>query len=451
VSTPAAISVAFFRSFRRWTTLELRPLTLLYGPNNVGKSALLRILPLLGDSIASGATVPLVLSGAAGRGASFQDVLWGGERDSDELKILGLRIDWPASANIRRLELGIEAVDSVTPILRSLSVWGQESAPLWRADRVVRELEDPSAELTFDVRIPGRKAQQARFRFEGIVPVSCNRKLPGVVEVRDALQSLRQGGIQWLTAPRHFKDRLIPEPVGIGARSLPAEGGVGVLQTLRKDDDLTRLVSEWYRKGGGAAATGGSARELRFEPVPPSHFRAYLTIPGGAGPTVHVADAGAGWVQLLAVLTALAMAGRRDGPRILAIEEPEANLHPSAQRAIAEAVVHVLKAEPDVRVVLETHSYPLLQYVQLEILKQRLKTSDVLAYWVYQTENGESRLTKGTFTDEGRLEGGWPTAAFDESLQLAREIATTSRGIRTTRSTCPHTGKPGRRMSRLLC
>src|SRR3954467_1840615 len=70
----ARFSVENYRAFAQATRLELRPLTLFFGYNSAGKSALLRFLPIVaassGDQLA-----PLALDSPAARGASFRDVL----------------------------------------------------------------------------------------------------------------------------------------------------------------------------------------------------------------------------------------------------------------------------------------------------------------------------------------------------------------------------------------
>ena len=58
---PTAITLKNFRSFADAIRLELRPVTLLFGVNNAGKSALLRALPLLGDSVGIDGSGPLNL------------------------------------------------------------------------------------------------------------------------------------------------------------------------------------------------------------------------------------------------------------------------------------------------------------------------------------------------------------------------------------------------------
>lgn len=71
---PNSITFQNYRSFTGGHEFELKPLTLIYGANNVGKSALLRLFPLLGDSVAADATGALRLESPAGFGAGFDDL-----------------------------------------------------------------------------------------------------------------------------------------------------------------------------------------------------------------------------------------------------------------------------------------------------------------------------------------------------------------------------------------
>lgn len=71
------LKVRSFRAFRDEASIELRPLTLLYGHNQAGKSSLLRLVSLLGDSLRPGAT-PLDLRSPSLRGASFKELGWMG-------------------------------------------------------------------------------------------------------------------------------------------------------------------------------------------------------------------------------------------------------------------------------------------------------------------------------------------------------------------------------------
>jgi predicted ATPase len=81
---PEAITLRNYRSFASPVRLELRPITLLFGINNSGKSALLRALPILADSVDPAASGPLDVESPAARGSGFQDLRWKGvEPDED--------------------------------------------------------------------------------------------------------------------------------------------------------------------------------------------------------------------------------------------------------------------------------------------------------------------------------------------------------------------------------
>ena len=73
-----ALKLSALRSFRDEAALDVRPLTLLYGFNQAGKSSLLRVLALLADSLQVGAG-PLDLQSPALRGATFKELCWLGQ------------------------------------------------------------------------------------------------------------------------------------------------------------------------------------------------------------------------------------------------------------------------------------------------------------------------------------------------------------------------------------
>ena len=69
------IDVEALRAFKDRARLRVRPLTLLYGRNQAGKSSLLRLLPWLGDCVFGRA--PLVdLQSAALMGSTFKELGW---------------------------------------------------------------------------------------------------------------------------------------------------------------------------------------------------------------------------------------------------------------------------------------------------------------------------------------------------------------------------------------
>lgn len=67
-----AITLENYRCFRDPFRLELRPLTLLYGWNNAGKSTAARLIRLLRDSLDANARAPLDAPGDT----TYRDLVW---------------------------------------------------------------------------------------------------------------------------------------------------------------------------------------------------------------------------------------------------------------------------------------------------------------------------------------------------------------------------------------
>ncbi len=88
----SSITLENFRTFRRRTTLDLAPLTLLTGPNSSGKSSVLKALQLLQHNAALGRLHRPTFAGGNHNLGSFENVR---SRGSDRSAItLGLSFDW---------------------------------------------------------------------------------------------------------------------------------------------------------------------------------------------------------------------------------------------------------------------------------------------------------------------------------------------------------------------
>lgn len=406
-----SLSVANYRAFADPTPLELRPITLLYGRNSAGKSALLRALPLIGDSVAEGASSPLDLSGDAGRGSSFLDVTWKGAKEDPYLR---LGFTWGPPSPLARVEYGLDfSRERRITLVKEFSAFDREGARVLHAVHAPEPDEARASELRYDVVDAERQEQRVRLDFVGLVPAPCP-EIPRLQELRQQMLELR-GAIQWLNALRRPPARLIPEQ---GSKPKRMSGsGEEAASILRSNPDIDAEVTRFYKTRFG--------RFFKIQEVPPQHYRILLR--PAQDMDVDLIDAGEGMMQLFPVLVAAAMARRHEGggPSILAIEEPESQLHPDAQRELAQHLCEIAAGPRPPRIVLETHSYPLLLSVQLEIASGRLPKERALAYWVHQLEDHRSRAERVTFDAEGRPEGNWPPDVFADHRELARELMKT--------------------------
>ena len=125
---------------------------------------------------------------------------------------------------------------------------------------------------------------------------------------------------------------------------------------------------------------------------------------------VNIADMGVGVSQVLPALVALltAIPGQ-----LVYLEHPERDLHPRAQVKLAKLLADA--AQRGVRVVVETHSSLLLLGVQTLVAEGRLPPDHVALHWFERGDNGATRV-KSRELDEFGAYGDWPQDFADVEL-----------------------------------
>jgi len=404
---PSSLGVSNYRSFLGEHEFELKPLTLIYGANNVGKSALVRLLPLLGDSVAADATGALRLESAAACGAGFGDL---------ESKVpgsapvpLSVALRW-ASGPVNEAIFVFERRDREGVVILELEVTLRDGSS-HQFTRGPHRVRSDTFVHEYKLRTPAGQ-QRLEVSFRGLVPSEGVDNIP-LAQLRAALLPLR-GSVQWLRAQRAIPGRLFVKPSGPVPLLFP--DGSNVPAALWNDRALADSVSSWFKYALGRALrlNEASSDEFRFQLENAIHT---------SNVQVDLIDSGNGPSQVLPVIAACALAARANGPRIVAIEEPDANLDVSSQRRLAEYLVGTAAAPSRPRLLIETHSQALLLGVQLAVAKgaYKLAPEDVAIYWVEQDEFAHSMISPVTIDADGRLSGNWPDP-FGEIRSLAREL-----------------------------
>jgi AAA ATPase domain len=409
---PSALTVSNYRSFADPQRLELRPVTLLYGYNNMGKSALLRSLPLLSDAAGSNGLDALNLGGRVqDLELDFEALRWKGRAETDERAVV-FGLHWDDDPVLQDAYFSIwEEPDWQRLVVDGLVCkgGGESLNAEWRLTRGERRADALSYQVTDASGSTNRK-----LTFKGLRPELSEGSEHPMIEALSTRLEAFSTSVLWLRSLR-------PSPKRVthwyeSARWSLSPSGLDALIVLASEPTLAADVSSWYREHLGF--------ELIIDVPRRREVRALLRNRNKVGYDVDIVDTGEGLGQVLPVLTALAMARHhetRGGPSILAIEEPEAHLHPNTQQALAERVCEVA-AEAKPRIVLETHSEQFLLAMQRAILKGKISKDDVLLYWVRQLDTGQSVAEPVVLTDLAQFDGHWPWDAFDEGLDVASEI-----------------------------
>lgn len=396
----ARVRVANLRSFREECALELRPVTLVYGANNVGKSALVRALPLISDSIGPSREALDFSKRLFDGDLSFERLRWRGDRSETGEDIQlgvdfddGLRVDW-------RVQQPIDWKRVVVSGLK-FAAGGRSFAAAWKP----RRGEEQAVDLSYTTT-----GHEARHRFDGLLPPAslCGTEWE---PTRRRVEAIRDA-VMWLSSVRPPPRRRTSWRGS--ARWQLAPDGSDAPIVLAEDADVRRDVVSWYRDALGLSL---DIREVAERDVLVEVQRA------SSSPRVDLLDCGEGPGQVLAVVTAISMARHheaRSGPSVICIEEPESHLHPDAQAKLATFLCACART-PGVRVVFETHSPYLLHAIHLEVMRG-FPEADVALHWVQQAEDGASQVEHCTMRADGSYEGLWPPDAFTTEYEILAEM-----------------------------
>ena len=396
------LTVEGFKTFQHPTSFQLRPLTLLYGHNQAGKSTLLRLLPLLADSLQEGNT-GLDMRSPALLGSTFKELGWLGPDPAKphiavEADHCTYRIELDSDNNpapfVNRLVVAHDKprrrfeVTLAAPVQRRSG----STTSTYRAPSTM-DWPDWSGELTFRSFFP-----------TGDLPDEVNAWLQ---PIRDALNPFHR--LQWLYANRTL-DLGQPPAAQRATRCCDPTGGDLADLLKPHEDTVVEAASAWLSDvlSETLSVQSGSRGELFFQLRRHSHE---------ARP-IHLA--GEGVRSMLPILLCACWAEARDlgdGPTMLAIEEPESHLHPTLQVKLADRLVETVNA--GIPIVLETHSVYILRAVQRAVLKGTIQPDDIALYWFAQ-DNG-ARLDPITVEPDATLTN-WLPRTFEEEQELAQDI-----------------------------
>lgn len=392
-----SVDVQSFRAFRERATVDYRPLTMFYGHNQAGKSTLLRLLPLLADSIYENQGA-LNMTSQALASPNFKELGHINTAGIAGSPILHLKKDAVESA-----DLELKFSDEAGLIVNSLRLSKPGSTVMDVSWEKTEERRANSSTALYHGAVRGQD-WSGSLKFDSLFPSQLPEPaLAIVMQVQQAFSPLQR--LQWLRANRIRPDG----PPSPKVRCCAADGA-----------DIASAIPEQARKQILDTAATWLAQQDNLANRIVVDRLSQILVGAAGGFDLPLYLAGEGLRALLPILLCACWAENKDAyaPTMLAIEEPEAHLHPHLQVALFDRLLQSVKAS--IPVAVETHSVYMLRAMQLAILDKRIAPEDVALYWVAQ-KNGQAALTKIEVQADGTLHN-WRPDVFEKEQELAQQI-----------------------------
>ena len=399
------ITLENYRAFRHEHKISINNLTLFFGYNNTGKSALIRLFQLLKDSF-SNRKPPcftksyLDYSSASIRGALFKQLTTQNERR------LSFGLDWDTgdSINFSLSQTGLDP-----EVMNKLRI---------TLNGAISEYH-PSIEDTSKLENKSDSTEQVSFY---------NFRLQNAPEFNELIDSF-SNSIHWISSVRNHPPRKFEVGIGIPINLMPNGDGIGPLIWYLNETQSDSIydINQWLEKTCNRkfdfVDDMGSVEGRKFVTLETVNVEQLVQEGNSQAIRTPILDSGEGIAQALpvVVLSAMAANGELGDNPIIAVEQPELHLHPQATVDLANFLITCIKKNKNVRYILETHSESFLRAIQIAIVEESIKTDEISCYWIAKDDNC-STPNAVNFDHNGFITSSWPQGVFRETLNQSKEL-----------------------------
>ena len=460
------LSIANFKGFSGQHEIELAPITLLYGANSAGKSAILESLLLLSQSIrqasvsAEGAMEPLVFAGKNVDLGGFHATVNGhnlsksielgltyeiGKGESIDEESFEVAINWDHHLSRSVLESCIYSIKSVpenTVTFRRNRTSPSNSSVTAIADdglknvaRIVaqsanRKLPNPQELDATILKIMSESQYQNWSFLPGIKPLErpdnheektkeelleffgkdlSHREWRSMLEDRFFSTRKKLISIRYIGPLRKSPTRI--EPLVEHQATYVGNDGQGVASILYKAPEAVIKVNSYLTRMGIPyevhvkrvdSEASGTLGELI----------AIQLVDKRSNVVLSMEDVGFGISQILPLLVQLAVSKNN----LVVIEQPELHLHPAIQANFGDLLIEGVSSADRTQFLIETHSEHLLLRLQRRIRSGELNSQSVAVYYVDAVENSGSGVLRLEMDKNGEFLTPWPNGFFPERI-----------------------------------
>lgn len=352
-----------FKLFRDWQTLEIKPITILIGKNNTGKTAVLK-LPILVHYLLNGGLISSVSRIKIGSESNF-------------------------------IELGTDFNDLVYN----------------RSNLGILELEiyNNSQFLNTAISKEGLlelKENETAINIENANNFNCSQEIINMLNYNvDYI-----GGIRVEPEYNYLFDNNNLKKIGVkGQNTYPI-----LIQDFKKSKQLLNNISEWYKNN----FEGWSVDVIENKQHTGTTYS--IAISTDKIDAINLKQAGQGIHQALPLITRSFISEQT--PTLIVIEEPETHLHPAAHANLAERFVDSYFEDINKSFLIETHSQNFILRMRRLVAEGKLPASDLKIYYVDYKEHLNCSNLEEIKVDAGGGVDKWPDGVFGEAVLEARAI-----------------------------
>ena len=378
-----------YKGFGDEQLIELKPITLLYGENNSGKSSLARFLPSLKENYKYNdvSFYPIGMLGKANK-----NFIYGNSRYSHfELNYEDITIKY--YFHIINDEVFINQI-------------------------LIKDYEGNSETINLDLdnfTYFAESNPREKFNLKNMLPLLNNSNL--CRKINEKFEMISKG-VFWISPLRY-----IPKPIEVfnNIKIFTSSDGADAIQimasSVKGNKRIFEIVDQWIGK------IFRQKIELNFSAVGDYQvFTTDISPIGFENISVPIAESGMGVSQILPILVLCAqlIAGEINQESYLIFENPELHLHDALHKELAQIFAEVINEVNSTKIIIETHSEVLLQAIQLEVIKNVINFDSVSINWVKKIEE-KNIVERVNINEDGQLDENWPATAFQTSNNLAKK------------------------------
>ncbi len=353
------ISFKNYKLFKEKQTLEIKPITILIGKNNSGKSAVLKLPTLISESLKGEFSEPISLNSKVNIGKKYEDLFYNKEILSDSIDF--------------------EIYDEKETL--KVSIIGDRN---YKIEVKEYTLNDLPLKITKS-SLKGFKTSKVKSLNLNYDYIDAFREFPKEGYLTDIYGKINYIGLSGLNA---FK----------------------LLAQYKKDNNpLISAISKWF-------AINFEGWNIEIKEIIGSIEGFDFTLSNSKIKNINILNTGSGIRQVLPLIVRSFMPVEEE--TLIIIEEPESHLHPAAHGNLAQRFVESYFEDKNKRYLIETHSENFILRLQNMIADPDIPFSpnDLQIYYVdYNEKTQESELRPIIIEEDGEIED-WPENVFNESV-----------------------------------